>query len=274
MSGTWTAPKTYGAAVLPSAEMNTYQRDNILYLKTHIALEAAGALTIAAGSVTITQGYHKLSGQGAVADDLDTIVGGLEGMIIILRANGQVITLKDGADNLVLGDDIVLASDDDHIALICDDAGDWHLLWHSVTRTFPVNAFQCPNPGTDWAASELGVALAASLAGVKCWLPLNFLKIGDVITNYKLLGDITETNAATLDCKLVRVNLADPPTTTDINNGGMTQQDADGDFDVAVDNDDETVITDSMYNFEIEGTTGVADAITVMGAEVTIRRLV
>ncbi len=56
------------------------------------------------------------------------------------------------------------------------------------------------------------------------------LKIGDEIVTYKLVGDATEAAALTLDCKLVRVNLADPLTTSDIAGGGMTQIDADGDF--------------------------------------------
>ena len=84
-----------------------------------------------------------------------------------------------------------------------------------------------------------------------------------------------EAAAITLDCKIVRVNLADPLTTTDIAGGGMTQIDADGDFDsettlTAI----ETVATDKQYTLEILGTTGVGDAITVMGAEVVVRRLV
>lgn len=274
MAGAWTAPMTWAPAASSSANMNTYVRDNENYLKTHIALEAAGALTVNAGSVTITQGYHKIAGEGAADDSLNTIAGGSEGMVIILRANGQVITLKDGIDNLDLGNDIVLASDDDHIALICDDAGDWHPLWQSITRTFTVNAFQYPAPVTEWAPTIYGAYLAASLAAKKCWLPLNFLKIGDVITTYNLVGDITEAAAVTLDCKIVRVNKADPLTTTDIANGAITQLDADGNFDSTANLDDETVATDKQYLLEILGTTGIGDSIYVMGAEVTVQRLV
>lgn len=273
MSGTWTAQKTWTASTLTVSDMNQYVRDTQEYLKTHISLEAAGALTITGGAITITQAYHKLSGQGAAADDLDGINGGSEGMVIILRADGEVITLKDGVENLVLGNDIVLASDDDHIALICDDAGDWHPLFRAITRTFMVNAFQYPNPGTDWTPTITGAFLDANLAAKKCWLPLNFLKIGDVITTYNLVGDAIEAAALTLDCKLVKVNKADPLTTTDITNGGITQIDADGDFDSSASVDDETVATDKQYLLEIEGTTGAGDSIYVMGAEVSVLRL-
>jgi len=78
----------------------------------------------------------------------------------------------------------------------------------------------------------------------------------------------------TLDCKLVRVNKANPLTTTDITNGAITQITADGNFDQAVNPDDETVITDSQYVLQLTGTTGVADEIYVTGVEVTITRLI
>jgi len=144
------------------------------------------------------------------------------------------------------------------------------LLEHSII--FHVNAFQYPAPGTDWTPQLEGAHLAQNLAAKKCWLPLNFLKVGDIITAYNLLGDAIEAAALTLDCKLVRVNLADPLTTTDIVNGAIIQIDADGDFDQAVNPDDETVATDKQYVLELLGTCGGGDSITVMGAEVTITR--
>jgi len=275
MSGVLTAPKTYTAGdKLTKAEMDTYQRDNILYLKTHIALEEAGALTIAGGVITVTQGYHKVAGEGAAADDLNTISGGLEGMIIFLCPNGQDITLKDGVGNLELGGDILLVdADDNHVGLIYDADGKWHVIHgQTLSRKFMVNCFQYPAPGTDWTPTITGAYLAASKTDKKCWLPLNFLKIGDIITTYNLVGDIILATAPTLNCKLVRVNLADGLTTTDITNGAITELDTDGDFDSTANLDDETVATDKQYLLEIEGTTGAGDSIYVMGAEVTIIR--
>ena len=273
MSGTWTAPKTWTGVVLPSAEMNQYIRDNENYLKTHIALEAAGALTISGGIITVTQGYHKIAGEGAADDELNTISGGLEGMIIFLRPNVNVITLKDGIGNLTLGGDIVLATDADHVALIYATDTKWHLLWGSITRKFTANAFQYPAPGTDWTPAITGAVLGASKTAVKCWLPLNFLKIGDVITSYNLVGDAIEVTALTLDCKLVQVNKANPLTTTDITNGAITQVIADGNFDVTANCTDTTVATDKQYLLEILGTTGADDSIYVIGAEIQIIRL-
>lgn len=144
---------------------------------------------------------------------------------------------------------------------------------HAHSITFHVDAFQYPAPGTDWTPQVEGAHLAASLSAKKVWLPLNFLKVGDIITTYNLIGDIVEATTVTLDCKLVRVNKADPLTTTDITNGAITQLTADGDFDSTANNDDETVATDKQYVLEILGTTGASDAITVIGAEVTITRI-
>ena len=144
------------------------------------------------------------------------------------------------------------------------------LLEHSIV--FHVNAFQYPNPGPDWTPQLEGAGLAASLVAKKCWLPLNFLKVGDIITAYNLVGDMVVATAATLDCKLVRINKADPLTTTDIVSGAIVQISADGNFDQAVNPDDETVATDKQYVLELLGTTGAGDAITVMGVEMAITR--
>jgi hypothetical protein len=138
--------------------------------------------------------------------------------------------------------------------------------------TFHVNAFICPAPGTDWTPQLEGAGLAASKSTKKCWLPLNFLKVGDIITAYSLVGDAIEAAALTLDCKLVQVNKANPPTTTDITDGAIVQVTADGNFDVAVNPTDTTVATDKQYTLEILGTTGIGDSILVLGAEVTITR--
>ena len=142
----------------------------------------------------------------------------------------------------------------------------------AFSLVFHVDCFHFPAPGTDWTPHLYGAYLASSKTTKYCWLPLNFLKVGDIITSYNLVGDAIEAAALTLDCKLVRVNKADPITTTDITNGAIAQVTADGNFDVAANCDDETVATDKQYLLEILGTTGAGDVIYVMGAEVTITR--
>ena len=149
------------------------------------------------------------------------------------------------------------------------------LLEHSII--FHVNAFQYPAPGTDWTPQIEGAGLAANKAAKKCWIPLNFLKEDDIIRSYSLLGDMHEEggDTCTLDCKLVRVNYADPLTTTDIVNGAIVQVDADGSFVKFADNDDETVALGKQYLLELLGTTSNVSAnekIIIMGARVTITR--
>lgn len=275
----WTAPKTWADGnTIPEADLNTHVRDNFLFLKENILLEEADELTINAGSVTITKSYHAIDTQAdAATDDLDTIAGVAEGRIVILRAEhtDRTVILKHGTGNLVLGADISLDDTNKHVALICDAVGNMQLLFSARDVTFMANAFQYPATGSGWVPQLEGAGLAANRAAKKIWLPLNFLKIGDAIISYKLVGDAIEAAALTLDCKLVRVNLADPLTTTDVAGGGITQIDADGDFDSeAVLTAVEAVATDKQYVLEILGTTGAGDSITIIGAEVLIRRLV
>ena len=149
----------------------------------------------------------------------------------------------------------------------------------SRAQTFLVNAFICPAPGTDWTPQLEGVKLAANKSAKKVWIPLNFLKVGDIITGYRIVGDVVEVggDTCTFDCKLTRVNKADPLTTTDITNGGIVQVTADGNFDVLANNDDETVATDKQYVLECLGTTSnvsTTEQIIITGAEVLVTRLV
>ena len=140
-------------------------------------------------------------------------------------------------------------------------------------RTFSANSFLCPAPGTGWTPQITGINLAQSLAALTAWLPLHFLKASDEIVSYNLVGDAVEVAALTLDCKLVRVNKADPLTTTDVAGGAITKVSADGNFDSAATlTAVEVVATDRQYVLEITGTTGVGDSITVIGAEVVVNR--
>jgi len=141
---------------------------------------------------------------------------------------------------------------------------------HSIR--FHVNAFQYPNSGVDWTPQKEGAGLTGALAAKKCWIPLNFLKVGDIITAYNLVGDMVVAGATTLDCKLYQVNLTNPLTTTDIVAGAIIQIAADGNFDQAVNNNDVTVTTDKQYGLELLGTAAGGDAIYVIGAEIAITR--
>lgn len=92
-------------------------------------------LTIAAGSVTPTQSFHTLTGQGGVFDDLDTIVPDAAkiGQIVIFRCL-NIITFIDGADNIecpITGVDIVAADNAGIVAFIQHTATNWVVLFDS-----------------------------------------------------------------------------------------------------------------------------------------------
>lgn len=97
------------------------------------ATTAGATLTIAAGVVTVTNGIHAVETEGAAAtDDLDTVNGGVAGMILILRAVSSVrdVVLKDGTGNLRLAGDFTLTSTDDRIILISDGVN-----WAELSRS-------------------------------------------------------------------------------------------------------------------------------------------
>jgi len=274
----WTDPVAWVAyQKLQAADLNTYVNDNLDFLKQNVLLEASTELTIASGAVTISQTYHDIDTEGdASSDDLDTISGATEGRILILRANhtDRTVVLKNGTGNLNIGGDIYLDDINKRVILIGDSSGNLHLLYTDRQLVFCVNAFQYPAAGTDWTPTITDAQLGASKTAKKCWLPLNFLKVGDQIVSYYIVGDATEATALTLDCKLVRINYADPLTTTDISGGAITQITIDGNFrSQATLTSPEVVAIQKQYLLEINGTTGVSDQIDVIGAEITIRRL-
>lgn len=79
-------------------------------------------LTISSGAVTITSSLHQLIGEGGVADDLDTINGGIEGDELIIRAKDSAVTItaKDGTGNLALTSDFAMDHNQDVLELIFD----------------------------------------------------------------------------------------------------------------------------------------------------------
>ncbi len=84
---------------------------------------AATLLTVAAGVITRTQMVHKVAGQGAAADDLDTVTGAeVDGVFTLLRPSSDAvdITVKHGTGNIECAGatDIVMAEDDDFVLLL------------------------------------------------------------------------------------------------------------------------------------------------------------
>ena len=90
-------------------------------------------LTIAGGIITKIpyNSNYVLNGQGDLADDLDTINGGIDGDIVILKRGDDIITVKHGTGNITLpgGADVVLAANNDMLTLQwCADDDEWYCL--------------------------------------------------------------------------------------------------------------------------------------------------
>lgn len=88
-----------------------------------LRLEYAGELTIEGGEISITGPYHSVNTEGgAGSDDLDTVNGGTEGDILVLRAedSARTVVCKDGTGNLSLAGDFSLDHADDRILLQYD----------------------------------------------------------------------------------------------------------------------------------------------------------
>jgi len=98
-------------------------------------LTVGGALTIAAGVVTITNSIHAIDTEAAAAtDDLDTISGGTTGQLLVLSADNSArdVVLKDGTGNLRLSADFTMTHIQDRIVLVYDGiASAWHELCRS-----------------------------------------------------------------------------------------------------------------------------------------------
>ena len=82
-------------------------------------------LTIATGAITVTAGYHTVDTEAdAASDDLDTINGGTDGAVLVLRAvhTDRTVVVKDGTGNIQIAGDMSLDNTQDTITLIFDNA--------------------------------------------------------------------------------------------------------------------------------------------------------
>lgn len=116
---------THDGAVDASAGITV--SDGFLSVDTHTNK------TVASGAITATKSFHKLGGEGGVADDLDTINGGSDGDILVLMtlSSSVNITAKDGTGNLRLaGGDFIMTTSQDTLVLIYS-SGAWFELSRS-----------------------------------------------------------------------------------------------------------------------------------------------
>jgi len=137
------------------------------------------------------------------------------------------------------------------------------------------NAFNTKGWGSDakWIPKREGVYLEEYYSEIKCWLPFNFLQIGDQIVSYKLVGDL-RGDGSTVGCQLYRVAKGSTVTPATVAGGAIATAASAGALDVeAVLTAVETVVTDYTYLLELIGTnTGWTDWVYIMGAEVKVNR--
>jgi hypothetical protein len=93
-------------------------------------------LVISSGVVTVTRGYHSLDTEGSAStDDLDTINGGVDGMLLVLRSNNSTrdTTLTESGNiKLVNTDEFTLTDPKDTIMLIYQGGGSY---WTELSRS-------------------------------------------------------------------------------------------------------------------------------------------
>lgn len=120
--------------VLGSTSITETQTRGRVKIGTFLNLPAATELTIASGVITATQSYHRIDTQSdGATDDLDTINGGTEGDILVIRAeNGaRDVVCKDATGNLQLaGGDFTLNNVQDMLMLMYDGSN-----WCEISRS-------------------------------------------------------------------------------------------------------------------------------------------
>lgn len=90
-------------------------------------------LTVATGAVTATKSFHSIDTEGAAStDDLETISGGAEGDVLVLKSvsTSRDIVIKDGAGNIRCAGDFNLGSSQDTMTLMY-----FNSFWHEVSRS-------------------------------------------------------------------------------------------------------------------------------------------
>jgi len=101
---------------------------NGLFGSAFVHVKASSELTIASGVVTADQTFHSIDTQAdASADDLDTINGGGDGDIIIIKAEhaDRTIVVKDGTGNLQTAGDFSMDNSTDTMMLINSGGSTW-----------------------------------------------------------------------------------------------------------------------------------------------------
>ena len=94
-------------------------------------------IVISGGVITVTNTFHSVRVETGSSDDLDTINGGVDGQILIIRPyDNNDIVLKNNADNILCNgaNDITLNTSQD-IAMLIYQSDTWIQLFYSNTTS-------------------------------------------------------------------------------------------------------------------------------------------
>jgi hypothetical protein len=102
---------------------------------TLILTSSPSTLVIASGVITVTSSYHRVDTEGATStDNLDTINGGVEGQLLILRTvdSARDVILQDNSASLFLAGNCTLTTVSATITLLCVAANTWIEIGRSI----------------------------------------------------------------------------------------------------------------------------------------------
>jgi len=240
---------------------------NVDYLDDHDSIYFGTAADVASLISSMATVEASIATIEADIVTLESSMATVEASIATIEAD--IVTLE---SSMATVEASVVTAEADIVALESSMATvDALIAGHIDGVVFHANTFLCPVTATEWKPELVGVGLPASQTGALAWIALDWLKAGDEIVSYAMLGDIQA--GGTFDSVLYKVLIADPPSTTAITGGAIATQSGDGNFDVEADlTADETVVTDTMYTIQISGTTGAGNVIVILGAEVTVNR--
>jgi hypothetical protein len=210
--GTPTADNTFSGD-------NTFTGDNSFIGKT--ATKDAGELTIATGAVAVIGSNHTVDTEGdAASDDLDTISGGVDGELVVIRAenDARTVVVKHNTGNILSSDaeDISLDNTTKNIFLTFDEALS---KWVSISQPASARPFlhiqDQKTSGTDGGTFTSGAWQTRVLNTVVT----NGITGSSLLSNQITLPAGTyyiEAKAVCLDVNIVKAKIYNATDTSDI----------------------------------------------------------
>lgn len=175
------------------------------------------AATISGGAVTYTGAYMVIDTEGGAAtDDLDTISGGSDGDILILRStnNARDITIKHGIGNIILkplGQDVLLDFENDRIVLQYKQSiGNWEEVSRSVQSDFTssktTNGYTYLPNGLifQWGSNVLTANTATDIT-LPVAYPTSHLNVSSSIQRSAVAGDAAQCYASPISLTQIRL---------------------------------------------------------------------